>query len=148
MPWLKEMEVVEAVRYYLERERGYEINRIVQKSTEHGTDIIATSPKQKTVIRIEAKGQTSSRGPKGSKKGSSRYGKEFNTNQKQDHLGRALLKSLSYLQEGYAAGIALPGDGYDRNMANSIERPLRRLGIVVFLVDEKHKVITMGNLPK
>ena len=67
MSWIKEMEVVEAVRKYLET-KGFKINRVVADITERGTDIVATSPSQKMIIKIEAKGQTSS------DKRSKRYG--------------------------------------------------------------------------
>ena len=43
MSWIKEMEVVEAVRKYLET-KGFKINRVVAGITERGTDIVATSP--------------------------------------------------------------------------------------------------------
>jgi|SRR6267143_94641 len=75
MSWLKEMEVIEAVRIYLET-KGFNINRVVHDTTEHGTDIVAASPSGKLIIKIEAKGQTSS------DESSKRFGKEFNKNQK------------------------------------------------------------------
>jgi len=46
MTWLKEMEVIEAVRIYLET-RSFKINRVVSATTEHGTDIVATSPDER-----------------------------------------------------------------------------------------------------
>ena len=139
MSWIKEMEVVEAVRKYLET-KGFKINRVVADITERGTDIVATSPSQKMIIKIEAKGQTSS------DKRSKRYGKEFNANQKEDHLGRALLKCLGYLDEGSAAGIALPEDTYNKSLVDKIERSLEILGLVVFFVS-KNGVSTIGSLP-
>ncbi len=140
MAWLKEMEIVEAVRDHLVS-RGFDVNRMVRKATEKGTDIIAISPSKKKMIKIEAKGQTSSNVR------SKRYGKEFTRNQKEDHLGRALLKCLSYLDEGFAAGIALPGDEYNMELVDRIKKELGMLGIVVLLADEEG-VSCVGNLPE
>jgi len=134
------MEVVEAVRRFIET-RGFKINRVVRENTEHGTDIVATSPIQKIEIKVEAKGQTSS------DKSSKRFGKEFNKNQKEDHLGRALLKCLRYLDEGCAAGVALPDDDYNKKLIDGISKPLRTLGVVVFFVSKNHDVSTTGVLP-
>jgi len=94
MSWLGEMEVVEAVRSYLET-KGFKINRVVRNTTERGADIVATSPSENVIIKIEAKGQTSS------DQGSKGFGREFDKNQKEDHLGRALVKCLGYLDEGF-----------------------------------------------
>ena len=102
MAWLKEMEVVDAVRSYLET-RGFEVVHVVKNTSERGTDIVATSPTKNTV-KIEAKGQTRS------DTHSKRFGKEFNTNQKEDNLGRALLTCLTYIDEGFFGGVALPSD--------------------------------------
>jgi|SRR5207249_2350121 len=140
MTWLEEMEVIDAVRIYLET-KSFEINRVVSATTEHGTDIVATSPRGKQIIKIEAKGQTSS------DESSKRFGKEFNKNQKEDHLGRALLKCLGYLDGGFAAGIALPEDDDNRGLVDGIRRSLGRLGLVVFLVSKNKGVSTIGDLP-
>jgi len=140
MSLLRKMEVIEAVRNYLET-KGFKINRVVKDTTEHGTDIVATSPRQKMIIKIEAKGQTSSN------RSSKRFGKEFDKKQKEDHLGRALLKCLGYLDGGFAAGMALSGDDYNKSLVDGIKKSLRMLGLVVLLVSKNNGVSTIGNLP-
>jgi len=140
MSWLKEMEVIEAVHGFL-KTRGFEINHTVKNTTERGTDIIATSSIGKKIIKIETKGQTSS------DKSSKRFGKEFDTNQKEDHLGRALLKFLGYLDQGYAPGIVLPDDNYDKSLVDEIRKSLKMLGLVVFLVNKHTGVSSIGDLP-
>ena len=141
MSWLGEMEVIEAVLKYLKTNR-FEINHVVEYTAEHGTDIVATSPIHKRTIKIEAKGQTSS------DKNSKRFGKEFNTKQKEDHLGRALLKCLGYVDEGFAAGIAIPDDDYDKSLVDRIKKSLGILDLVVFFVSRRFKVSVVGRLPE
>ena len=55
MAWLREMEVVVAVRSYLET-RGFEIDHVVKNTLERGTDTVASSPLKK-IVKIEAKGR-------------------------------------------------------------------------------------------
>jgi hypothetical protein len=62
--------------------------------------------------------------------------------------GRALLKCLGYKDQGYAAGIALPADNYNKELVGDISKSLRRLEIIVFLVNQTHRVtIAVGELP-
>src|SRR5437870_4279282 len=140
MSWLREVEVVEAVHCYLEA-KGFKINRAVRNTTDRGTDIVATSPSQKAIIKIEAKGQTSS------DKGSKRFGKEFDKNQKEDHLGRALVKCLGYLDEGFGAGIAFPEDDYHKRLVDGIKKSLGTLGLLVFFLSKNSGVSVIGDLP-
>ena len=140
MSWLGEMEVVEAVRSYLET-KGSKINRVVRNTTERGADIVATSPSENVIIKVEAKGQTSS------DQGSKRFGKEFDKNQKEDHLGRALVKCLGYLDEGFGAGIALPEDDYNKRLVDGIKKSLGTLGLLVFFVSKNSGVSVIGDLP-
>ena len=97
-----EMDVINAVCSYLQS-RGYNIRRRVKKVTDKGNDIEAIAP-DCTELYIEAKGSTSSR------KGSERYGKEFDNNQKTDHVAKAVFKALSYVSGKKLGGIALPDD--------------------------------------
>jgi len=139
MSWLGEMEVVEAVRSYLET-KGFKINRMVRNTTERGADIVATSPSENVIIKAEAKGQTSS------DQGSKRFGKEFDKNQKEDRLG-ALVKCLGYLDEGFGAGIALPEDDYNKRLVDGIKKSLGTLGLLVFFVSKNSGVSVIGDLP-
>jgi hypothetical protein len=93
------------------------------------------------VIQIEAKDQ------KSFKKHPKR--KMFSKDQKMDHLGKALFKSLEYINKIEKAGITLPVDDYDRESIERIKNPLDKLGIAVFFVDpDDQKVELRGNLPE
>jgi len=138
---LREMDVIRSVARYLRDEKRYDVEA-VESVYERGPDIIARSPKLKHELAIEAKGQTSS------KSDSNRFGKEFNKNQKEDHLGRALVKALQFVSKGKITGIALPSDETDVALVNSIKPALERLGVVVFLVRmDKTVEIGVGKLP-
>jgi hypothetical protein len=139
MGWLKEMEVISSVVHYLRRMKYKACS--IESVYQHGPDIEATSPRQVEIL-IEAKGRTSS------KRKSDRYGKEFNKSQKQDHLGRALLKCLEYQDRRHMAGITLPDNDYDRELVNGIRKSLKKLGIIVFFVSDRHRVtVEIGKLP-
>ena len=141
---LKEMDVIRSVCKYLKTEKQYKIESSVENVYDHDVDIVATSPKLKIRLCVEAKGQTSS------KTKSRRFGNEFNPNQKKDHFAKALLKSCQYLSEdkGQVAGIALPDDTVDRELVDSIIGVLEQLGISIFLVKKNKTVrMTIGNLP-
>jgi len=139
---LKEMEVIDAVCTYLDSKRPkYEISRRVNSVFERGTDILARSPRTMTRISVEAKGQTTS-------KQTSRKGTEFSPNQKEDHFGRALVKSCQAIQRGEVGAIALPSDEKDRELVESTRTALTRLAILVFLVSKDSKVrLEVGRLP-
>jgi hypothetical protein len=136
------MDIIQYVSAYLEHTRIYEIKSKVRSVDDHGVDIVAVSPKTKVRLNVEAKGQTST------KNWSNRFGKEFDRNQKRDHLGKALLKCCEYIEKNEAAAIALPRDSVNKELIDSIRSTIRRLGIVVFLVDQKGIVqLAVGNLP-
>lgn len=137
---LGEMAIIGSVCRYLEAE-DYRITSRVGSVSEHGIDIIAMSQHTKVRLYVEAKGQTSS------KSETKRFGKEFTRSQKRDHLGKALLKSCEWIQQDEAAAIALPDDTVDRELINSITTAIARLGVIVFFVDERGAVRTVGNLP-
>jgi hypothetical protein len=116
--------------------------RVIRSATtsQHGPDIIARSDGRE--LWIEAKGQTSS------KEGTKRYGKEFNRNQKEDHLGRALLKCCQYLSEKpeLTVAIAVPNDTLNSDLINRIAPALQRLRITSFLVSENGTVETSSDI--
>jgi len=120
--------VIEAVIEYLDKD-GY---RIIQRSTasQQGYDLVAK--KEGKRLYVEAKGQTSS------KPGTKRYGKEFNSGQKFDHVAKAVLKAMQALTEdkGSESGIALPSDPGHVRLVNSVLPSLKEIGLRVFLVDE------------
>lgn len=134
------MAIIESVCKYLET-KGYQITSKVGSVNEHCIEIVTMSQHTDVRLYVEAKGQTSS------KSETKRFGKEFNRNQKRDHIGKALLKSCEWTQQNEAAAIALPDDTVDRDLINFITTAIAHLGIAVFLVDESGAVRTVGNLP-
>jgi hypothetical protein len=136
-----EMEIIDCVASYLKNEKHYTIARRVGKTSDRGADMVVVSPKNQVRLSIEAKGQTSSDSR------TNRFGQEFDISQKEVHLGKALLKSCQYLEKNEMAGIALPDDTVHRDLVLSISVAIRRLGIIVFLVNEKQAVRVMGDLP-
>ena len=64
-----------------------------------------------------------------------------------DHLGRALVKCLGYLDEGFGAGIALPEDDYNKALGDGIKKSLGTLGLLVFFVSKNSGVSVIGDLP-
>ena len=115
-----EMDVINVVCSYLQA-LGYNIRRRVRKVTDKGNDIEAIAP-DCTELYIEAKGSTSSQ------KGSARYGKEFNNNQKTDHVAKAVLKALSYVSAKKLGGIALPDDHVHQEIVKEVESVKIELG--------------------
>ena len=81
--------VIDGVIRYL-KDKGY---RILSRSNvaQHGYDLVAKRDGKK--LFIEAKGQTSS------KPGTKRYGKEFHSGQKFDHVAKAVLKAIQTLNQ-------------------------------------------------
>ena len=126
--WLYENDVVDCVIQYLEI-NGF---RILNSSDtySHGDDIVAEKEGKK--LYIEAKGQTSS------KPGTSRYGKEFNRNQKMDHVSKAVYSSLKTENQltRSQVGIALPADEVHIELIEAIIPSLKQIRILVFLVAE------------
>jgi hypothetical protein len=136
---ITENKVVEVVAGYLTAKNW----RIVStaKTIQHGPDVVALSSSGRE-IWIEAKGQTSS------KQGTNRFGKEFNRNQKEDHLGRALLKCCQYLSDraDLILAIALPNDDLDSDLVRRISPALQRLKILTILVNEDGSVESSQDL--
>ena len=128
MSMLTENDVVNSVSLFL-KETGYSIDQALTTS-QQGIDIEATSSSGVRCY-VEAKGATSS------KVGSSRYGKEFNSNQIKTHIGVALLKSFQTLQlyPNAEVVIALPGNEGHRKVIDSMFVPIKNSGIKVFFVN-------------
>jgi len=125
---LTEGDVIHRVITFFEK-NGYKI--VDQKNTsQQGYDIVAEKEGKRTYI--EAKGQTSS------KPHSNRYGKEFTSNQKWDHVSKAVYTAMKTLKkEGNCdAGIALPADDVHMRLINDIYPSLQALKIEVYLVHE------------
>jgi hypothetical protein len=128
---LTEDQVVDAVCRELD-ERGY---LIVERAaiTQHGHDIVATKASMSVII--EAKGAGSS------KPGTARFGNEFNSNQVNSHVARAVLKAMRVVSAGEArAGIALPDNQNHRQEVDQISAAPGAAGIAVFWVREPAEV--------
>ncbi|MBI3859505.1 MAG: hypothetical protein HY296_04610 [Thaumarchaeota archaeon] len=109
---------------------------------EHGLDLSAEFPDGRA-LWVEAKGETSST------QGSPYYGNPFNSSQRSDHFGKALLKCLQFVSEGkgrVVAGLALPSEG-NTSLVDSVKPVLRRLRIAVFLVNHDLQVVTPLGIP-
>ncbi|MBO0474496.1 hypothetical protein JZO86_12385 [Enterococcus ureasiticus] len=110
--------------------QGYTIERYAT-TTQTGIDIEAFRAKQK--ICIEAKGATSSM------EDSARYGMPFNDNQVKNHIGKAVVAALKVLNQDdkhTISAIALPDNSMHKKQIDQIQRPLKQLGIKVFLVSK------------
>jgi len=123
--------VIDAVLEHL-KEKGYKI-LLRSTASQQGYDLVAEKEGKK--LYIEAKGQTSS------KPGTKRYGKEFNSNQKFDHVSKAILKAMQALEHpGAESGIALPNDPCHVRLVDSVLPSLKKIGLRVYLVDESLNV--------
>jgi len=126
---LTENDIVKAVSLFL-KNGGYVIDQAL-KTSQQGIDIEATAPNGVKCF-VEAKGATSS------KKETSRYGKEFNSNQVKTHVGAALLKSFQTLQlhNSSEVVIALPNNKLHKLIIKSMYEPIKASGIRVFFVSQ------------
>lgn len=127
---LSENDVVEAVAAY-SRTRGWAIE--VQATTvDRGFDLVARGP-DRTVLRVEAKGATSS------KPTSARHGRPFSAAQIHSHVARAFYtaaasRAVSGSPERILSALALPTTAKHEHEVRRIQAALHDLGIGVFWV--------------
>ncbi len=140
-PFLTETEVLDAVENFLSQ-RAFVRQDRVPSVRAHGNDLVMVSPNRVTLY-VEAKGQTSEQPH------TRRFHEEFTRNQKEDHLGRALVKATRYVSEGRRFAIALPGDAVDVELIGARTKAFDRLGIAVLLVNPVDRVVSVraGRLP-
>lgn len=135
MDALTENDILEAVQRFL-ADRGYVIHQ-VRTTSQHGTDLVATSPNGKTCY-VEAKGATSS------KPGSARYDRQFTGSQARTHIAVAILKAFQLLQlhggESTEVVIAIPNDRSHASIIASVSQPLRQSGVTVLFVNNDRSV--------
>lgn len=131
---LGEMDVIEAVKDYLQEKESCSDIRAVKSTKQKGADITAKLDSGET-LKIEAKGQSSS------DPNSNRYDREFTSNQKLDHVSKALYTACTYITQGFIGGIALPGDSKHRELIERITEPIHILQVRVFFVDEDTKMV-------
>ncbi|MDX1600977.1 MAG: hypothetical protein R3191_05635 [Anaerolineales bacterium] len=138
MSMIYERDVVEAVVAYLE-ERGFEIEQALTAMS-RGVDIIALrSESDETRIRIEARGETSSKDSR------SRLDQPFNSAQSKDNVASALYSTVKMRgeegrPENDLLAIALADTELHRQFEAPIHRSLHELGIGVFWVNGDHEV--------
>ena len=125
---LTENEVVKFTAKFL-KENGYDINKI-NSTNDRGYDIVAE--KNGVPLYIEAKGQTSAN------KNSNRYGLEFDSGQKMDHVSKALyyLMKTHNMYPKSKVAIALPSDQRHLDLIENISHSLSKLEICVYFVSE------------
>ncbi len=131
---LGEMDVIDAVIDYLQEKESCRDIKAVSSTKEKGADITVKLDSGET-LKIEAKGQSSS------DPNSNRYDKEFTSNQKIDHVSKALYTACTFITQGFGGGIALPGDRKHRELIERITKPIHLLQIRVFFVDVKTKMV-------
>ena len=123
---LFESDVISSVCDYLKKNNF----KIIQQLNENqkGDDIIAIN-NQNQKIYIEAKGETSS------KKGSNRFGQEFNSSQKKVHVSQALYRAIKMKETNNSlSGIAFPETKGHLLLIEPIKNTLQKIGIEVFWV--------------
>jgi hypothetical protein len=138
---LTEMEVINAVERYLHG-RGFVTREKVPTVQSRGHDLVMES-RSGALLIVEAKGQSSSQPH------TAHFGQEYSRNQKETHLGRAILSMTWTLSQGHSSAVALPGDWVDEQLVNDRKAALERLGLVVFLVrpDDGNVRVEVGALP-
>lgn len=125
---LYEDDVVEAVCGYLEQS-GYRIvNRCTTK--QRGTDVIAEHLSSKSILRVEAKGETSNDST------SKRFGKPFDNAQVHSHVAGAFHAAAAMLDtdDGSRVAMAFPDSRLHRRHVGRIGEAIRRLEVAVFWV--------------
>lgn len=133
-----ESDVISCVCEYLEK-KGYCINQRLNEN-QRGDDIIADGDGSRCFI--EAKGETSS------KKGSSRYGRPFNSSQIGVHVAKAFYRAAQMQEENpylCKVGIALPATSEHRRTVAKISKTLKLLRVEVFWVNADKSVLPEGN---
>lgn len=131
---LGEMDVINAVINFLYEKENCKDIKAVNGTKEKGPDITVKLDDGET-LKIEAKGQGSS------DPNSNRYGDKFTSNQKLDHVSKALYTACTYVTQGFVGGIALPGDSKHRELIERITKPIHILQIRVFFVDEETRMV-------
>jgi Holliday junction resolvase-like predicted endonuclease len=142
MNMLTENQVVDAVCEFL-LSQGWQIDSKAQ-TTQKGHDIVAR--KDRTILIIEAKGETSDR------KGSARHGKPFDSAQCRDHVANALFSAAEAFQISLPLnkrllGIALPKTKMHQKLIDQIKVALDVLEIAVFWVGQDKKVTIVSKNP-
>ncbi|MGH7133589.1 MAG: hypothetical protein ACREJO_16790 [Phycisphaerales bacterium] len=105
-----------------------------------GVDIVAERQADKRILRVEAKGGTSS------KSHTLRFGKPFDSGQVLSHVSRAFYTAaaLQSLHPGGEVAIALPDDKGHAECVGKIMAACQRLDIAVYLVDTSGDVRRMA----
>lgn len=129
---LIESNVISAVCDFLERKRFSIVSRCTE--LQRGCDIVALHPLNGKEVRIEAKGETSS------KPRTKRYGQLFTNNQVYDHVSKAFYCAATYAAAEVYSGVAFPKNDAHVKKVRAIEPILKQLQIEVFWVAADGKV--------
>jgi Holliday junction resolvase-like predicted endonuclease len=124
---LNEGEVIDAVCQCLEQS-GY---RILTRCTvkQQGIDIVAEHVASKAVLRVEAKGETSTN------QASKRFGHAFSSAQVRTHVAEAFYAAAAMLDPtGPRVAVALPETSIHRKQIEQIAGAMRALNVAVFWV--------------
>jgi hypothetical protein len=135
---LTEIEVVKAVRRFLQRRR-FSVSWCALD--QRGEDLVALH-RSGVTFRVEAKGETSS------KFWTARFGKRFDAAQCRAHVANALYTAAATAHRHGGphdrVAIAFPDTSTHRVYIAQIQPALRKLGIAVFWVDGRRKVRVDG----
>ena len=128
---MDENEVILKLCSHLER-AGYRILER-RRTTKRGTDVVAKETKSGRLLRVEAKGGTSSR------VGSARYGKPYTQSQVFDRVAKGVFTTLQLRfqsQNGKVCDVALavPDEKWFRFYLEPLGSLLASVGIDIFLV--------------
>lgn len=129
---LKESNVISAVCDFLESKQFSIVSRCTE--LQRGYDIVARHPLNGKEVRIEAKGETSS------KPETKRFGLPFTNNQVYDHVSKAFYCAAIYAAAEVYSGVAFPKNAAHIKQVSAIEPILKQLKIEVFWVATDRKV--------
>jgi hypothetical protein len=123
---LTESQVIAGVCKVLENNKFIIVSFCSETQKEY--DIVAIHPTDQKEVRIEAKGETSS------KRGTRRYGLPFTKSQVLDHVSKALYRAASNISTNIYSGVAFPENEDHIAAVRLIEPALKRLQIEVFWI--------------
>jgi hypothetical protein len=128
---LDENAVVNSLCSHLESS-GYGILKRC-KTTEKGVDIVALDSQSRRILKIEAKGGTSS------VENSNRFGQPYTQTQVFDRVSKGVFTALQLhasREEDEDAALAVPNTRWFRYYLDPVRSTLESFGIKVFLVNE------------
>ena len=124
---LSEDDVVSAVCDYLKKNGYHVVSSCTTK--QQGVDVVAENQSSKSMLRVEAKGETSNDPT------SARFGKPFDNAQVHSHVAGAFHAAAAMLSDnGDRVAMAFPDTPLHRRYVERIGEAIRRLDLAVFWV--------------